>query len=1265
MIGFIVRFKRGARGFFGLLLPGTSVSPAVRKLLEAQRVAAEDSAYRPGTAVQPLVGDIYVEQQAEPVGPAGLGVLTVLEVHEILRRDFPDAMVLGGPGTGKSTMAKHLVRESATSWLASGRLRRPDGNFHHAVVLRVPASGLARAAGDSIAEALHTFFQSEIESLPPDTFRRRVARGVKWMIIIDGTDELHSPTLRTRLLALIHAELSRSDRALRLIVTSRAPLETVLTDLTELRLKVFDKERLDLFARRWFTSRRSNDPAGNARRYLNRISTGPLGSLVRVPLMATMAAVIYESDSSARLPTSRTELYAQFIQVVRQSRAMDAVLANLSPSTVAWLGERLDDLLAAVAAHTVEHGSSGLMDVAAGFCATESPASVRSELTYGGCRPLRDVLLGTSLVGTDGITLSFIHHSIAEYLAAGSVRNLTAHVERLMDPDKRSLALFCVARAGRAARTVADLLTARPPDPLRAGYLLLDGVDLDRVTRQRVVLGLGGLLADESDCAGEVLTILTGLAIHDAAVAQMLFSWAGSSKASPWVRALAADKVADFDPDRGHRLLVSLAADRGPLRTHECRLWAARRLVSRGHPLGIYLLEGIEVWKAPASGDRAIGTARVQVAGGALVAIAYREIAVDPRQSLIVRAESALELTGDDPAVLEVLHNICLDPSAPADVRRKAAGSLCTRPGTAGVAAISKFLREPAVPEDTRAIAVRAIGRRTDELCGEIRTVLRDVRVSGTTKRAILNQMQWRGNAELSVEIVLDRTAAPVLRIEAARFLSTRGGVTEAMRVLCIDGSAPAEARIFAVTSLQSSAGRADLARLAQMATNRNEDKRLRYYAAMALRSCQDPTGNAVLRQLAETKHDDPWLATMIAKASGRSVPRARTSQEVLLPVGSSSALTARSAGTADGPVPPARRPPLTDNPAKLRRIVRSRTADTGRREAAAARLLELGPEFLWWLVDQAAPFRGHWLQDFLIAALTAGQNQDDIERCRILVTDDSVSIELRQRLAAYLVERGDPDDLSRIRPMVTEPSVDTRVREMLVESLLARREPEDVAALVKLVRSPIDSRLAKRAVEQLMAADEYDAVRRLWPTLWDDDCAESVRLTLGETLAYVGTRADLDELGRLVANAATGPYLRLRVAEILSLRGDALGREVLRILVCDRSADTRFRMLALARIATVREEADLRTIREVADSRDSPLDLRMAALSALAVVGATEFDRILEIGADPGNPAALREQAGRTLAQLGDERGLQVLEMLQPSSATPRVFRAILGRSD
>ncbi|GAA0491559.1 hypothetical protein Ade02nite_22430 [Paractinoplanes deccanensis] len=1210
--------------------------PAVERLLQAQRVAAEQSTYEPWRFGQPLLGETYVEQQTEELPSERAEEPARFDAGEMLAR-FHDVVVVGGPGTGKSTLANTLVRESAAFWSSAGRFRPAASPLSSTVAVRVPASDLAQAKGDTLAEALAAHFTDSGIPLGADTFRRQPVRRATWLIVLDGFDEVLSSVARSRLLTLIRHELTSPNRTTRLLVTSRSPLETAVK-ATELRLCVFDDERLELFAGKWFRCRRSQDPRGEAGRFLARFGAGPLANLIRVPLMAAMAAVIHEFDRAVRPPTSRTELYEQFVDVLRRSRGPLPELGR--PEAAVWLGENLDGLLGATACETIRSGPGTVFSAAADYCAREAPAPIRAWLRSSeGLAALREHLLATSLIMSDGVTLTFIHHSVAEFLAAsGQPADLPRLLADMGDPATRSYALFCVARAGLAPAAISALLRGPGSDPIRAGHLLLDGTAVPPGIQRQVAADLGDCLLSDGATAGEALTLLAGLAALDHDVADWLAVTARSPQTPPWPRTLISDMIANVDVTLGTQLLNDVAKDR---RIEErCRRWAAHRLISHGDVMGRHLLNGME--------KRAGRGASTNEPGTSLAMLADRQIAMDRRHGLPVRAEAALRLMedprNDDPHIRDVLRRICRDGNAPAGLRRKAAATLASHRAPSGVRDIEELLRDRATPEDTMATVVETLATAAgDEAIGILEAMATDPSVPLATRTSILTSSRLSLDYSLPKRVALDPTAEPELRTEAVRFFRNHGGGHGAIHALCTDRSAPQPTRALVIDTMRLGSCPEDLPLLRHVATDPRDDGILRLHAAKVLLDRGDPAAETVLRDLARGRHADWWLARGAAdllQAPAPSAPSAEAAEQIAI-------------GLADEPDTPFA---VLDDPAVLRKQVADHKFEIYDRRAAASRLLSMAEasQAEWvihfaWSQDGTSTRRSEdvdELQDLVVDHLSSRPNS--LDRCRALVLDPRSGPRARGRLAMHLLRVGDGSDLTRVRPLALETEIRIEVREIIVEDLLHRLEPDDVDALVDAALQPRNADLTRLVVRRLLAANKHRAVRRLWPALSDSGYDDGTRLAIGETLAWNGSTADQDELRRLISTEGIRPWERLRFAEILSHRGDTVARRVLRQLACDDDLDGDARAKALALIAVPREAADTEAVRQVALDRLAPDTLRRSAMHSLGDLGTTDELRVIRaIGADARNPVELRRLAGETLAELGDRAGLAILDAL------------------
>ena len=145
-------------------------------------------------------------------------------------------------------------------------------------------------------------------------------RGGSWRLLIDGLDEVVAPESRSEVLWRIRGLLA-DPGPYRLIVTCR-PLAP--PELAELHgpgvgvydLRPFDRLELGRFARRWFAARFPDDrrrAERTAGRFLALVSGARLEPVARVPLLATIAALVYESADDRTLPSSRAALNLVFV----------------------------------------------------------------------------------------------------------------------------------------------------------------------------------------------------------------------------------------------------------------------------------------------------------------------------------------------------------------------------------------------------------------------------------------------------------------------------------------------------------------------------------------------------------------------------------------------------------------------------------------------------------------------------------------------------------------------------------------------------------------------------------------------------------------------------------------------------------------------------------------------------------------------------------------------------------------------------------------
>ncbi|ACU35434.1 putative signal transduction protein with Nacht domain [Actinosynnema mirum DSM 43827] len=280
--------------------------PAVVALLRAQVEERQDEQPRP---VLDERGDWM---EPKPPRVKRLAVRPPAKtVREALDGDR-HLLVVGAAGQGKSTLSLRLASDIAACWLHDGQ-EHPLAD--PVLPLRVTARELAARRGLPFPEALAESLRAEYDFLlhaPPsaELLGRRVA-GCPWLLLVDGLDEVADPADRERLVKSL--ALCAAESPYRVVLTSRPLDGSALAPLhragaRRYELQPFDEEGLRRFAAKWF----ADDPEV-AERFTREIDEANLGELVRVPLLATLAAIVFEQRGWRPLPDSRYEAYLEFL----------------------------------------------------------------------------------------------------------------------------------------------------------------------------------------------------------------------------------------------------------------------------------------------------------------------------------------------------------------------------------------------------------------------------------------------------------------------------------------------------------------------------------------------------------------------------------------------------------------------------------------------------------------------------------------------------------------------------------------------------------------------------------------------------------------------------------------------------------------------------------------------------------------------------------------------------------------------------------------
>lgn len=505
----------------------TTLTPELTSLLEAQRDATEELPYELLGVRKANLVPLYVQQfvrddtDAQPVEEdERKAVERTVSVQDAL--DAHDHLVITGEaGAGKSTVGHFYVQRLCRAWL--------DGDEsplrERVLPLRVPARALVvpESWSGALAAAARTTLGHLLDVTPtPELFAARQA-GVRWLVFVDGLDEITDAATRTRLVRSI-ARQARRGANHRVVVTTRQPADASLEPLREAQLafcgiRPFGREELADFAYKWFNEQDPRTAAARAKDFLRQTSDGRLRELVRNPLLATIAAIAATKAPERPLPAGRVDLYDGFIRALLDGGGRD-VLAELRrvladrPTRLdlaRWTGERRTRLIGHLAVRRLE-SEQPLEDAA-----REWVAEHHADLPDGWEDDLRAILDDSGLFTRTGGELRFLHHSFAEFLAARHQAETTPEgfpdlerwITRGLTQHGRPLVLFTLVLWGRRhglERVLRRLLDGGSDRVQLAASVLAEGGDapegLVEETRDRLLglvlvgeTGAGALLA--------------------------------------------------------------------------------------------------------------------------------------------------------------------------------------------------------------------------------------------------------------------------------------------------------------------------------------------------------------------------------------------------------------------------------------------------------------------------------------------------------------------------------------------------------------------------------------------------------------------------------------------------------------------------------------------------------------------------------------------------------------------------------------------------
>jgi len=352
-------------------------------------------------------------------------------------------VILGDPGSGKSTFVHHLV-----SLLAGARLGKvpaeqvqPFGGLTPVLITlrelapQLGGLGLAEPLSDrqrqAVVKVVEDYLAAELERYECAGALPRLKTDLRksaCLLALDGLDEVPCD-LRLAVRLAVAALLDRWNPA-RLLITCRVRSYEgqVLAGLPTCTLAPLGKDKIEAFCRDWYQAqselgRFSKDEAAQRSADLAQVARGELGELAANPMLLTTMALIHQRE--IRLPKQRVRLYTLAVDILL--RRWQQGKAGMPEALGAFLSDdrRLRDAMQRLAyeAHAAGCANRGLAELGRGRALEllDLPAYLGNAGAAAEFLDYVDQRAGL-LVGRGGVlghptVYTFPHRTFQEYLA--------------------------------------------------------------------------------------------------------------------------------------------------------------------------------------------------------------------------------------------------------------------------------------------------------------------------------------------------------------------------------------------------------------------------------------------------------------------------------------------------------------------------------------------------------------------------------------------------------------------------------------------------------------------------------------------------------------------------------------------------------------------------------------------------------------------------------------------------------------------------------
>jgi HEAT repeat protein len=1001
-------------------------------------------------------------------------------------RLYKHYVIVGAPGTGKTTMLKYLALQAIDQQLKD----LPDLPIH----IELPA--FARSGYLDLLEYASVVWQERYgfpqeEAL--DYIQQQLQNGDA-LLLLDGFGETGAgSTKEAAENASFQTSQAITDVAARfqsapIVVTARTAcshLHTRLDSFVELEVQDVRFEESKRFVERWFATHSDPSMRGNAPAFLAKLERTPrMWAVLANPLLLSLMLIVYEDLHD--LPVRRAHLYDQYVDT--QLRAWNA--SRKIHRMPAFKPEHHRQLLEVVAWHLHQQGQSTfleseLLEVIAAFLPTVGLPAEHNGLVLG------EITTGNGLLWEQASGLyGFVHLTLQEYCAAHyAVRHqeLSILVQKREDPWWQKVLLFsagCIADVSLLVQQILGLTHSQSlQDDLFHTNLILAGHCLAEAVPVRHI-----------SLFSEVVT--------------RLFQVLKTSRYA-LTQAQVAETLAEFDDPTIHDQLVQLLVD-------EHLDWSLRQHIAEA--LGQF-------------GARSIVPQLIQL-------LSNKQLDSQVRQS-ITHLLGQLAERSSCSRLVHLLYDERMDPH----IRQQITEAFRQFEERSIAPQLVELLSDENLDMHLRQSLVDALGQLgVRSIAPQLAQLLSDEQMDWPMRESItyaLIQLRERSIAPQLVQFLSDEQLNTYLRQRIAEALGQLGEHSVAPQLVQLLSNRQVNPRVRGSTAvgLAQLGERSIAPQLLQLLTDWKLDQSVRQSIAEALGRSGDPTMVPQLIELLFDRQIDQWVRANIAHALGQIGGRSVASQLVQLLSNRELASPVRESIThvlgqlGERSIASQMLQLLSDEQEEwsVRRSIPHVLGQLGERSVVPQLLQLLSDVQLdWSLRLQIAEALGQLRVRAMTPQLVQLLSEEDIRwpvrqylaytmgnmekravasKLLELLTGKQPGWPVRQRIAYALGQIGERSIAPQLVELLSDERINSRVRESIAYALGQLGERSVAPQLVELLSDKqLDVQLHERIAGALGRIGEPSIVPRVVQLLSDEQLNSRVRQCIAEALSTLAT---------------------------------------------------------------------------------------------------------------------------------------------------------------